>query len=65
MDFTMIDVGHLPGCRLGDEVMVMGSQENETISADDIARTIDTINYEITSSLTKRMPICYIQPENE
>jgi len=64
MDFTMIDVGHIPGCRLGDEVVVMGSQENETISADDIARTIDTINYEITSSLTKRMPICY-HPENE
>jgi alanine racemase len=64
MDFTMIDVGHIPGCHLGDEVVVMGSQENETISADGIARTIDTINYEITSSLTKRMPICYY-PKNE
>ncbi len=64
MDFTMIDVGHIPGCRLGDEVVVMGSQENETISADDIARTIGTINYEITSSLTKRMPIFYY-PENQ
>jgi alanine racemase len=59
MDLTMIDVGHIPGCQLGDEVVVMGSQKNETISADDIARTIGTINYEVTSSLTKRMPICY------
>ncbi len=63
MDFTMIDVGHIPGCRLGDEVVIMGSQGNETISADTIARTIGTINYEITASLTKRMPICYIPGE--
>lgn len=62
MDFTMIDVGHIPDCRPGDEVIIMGSQGNETISADDIARTIGTINYEITASLTKRMPICYIHP---
>jgi len=60
MDFTMIDVGHIPDCQTGDEVVIMGSQGNETISADDIARTIGTINYEITASLTKRMPICYI-----
>jgi len=40
----------------------MGSQGNETISADDIARTLGTINYEITAALTKRMPICYRHP---
>jgi len=62
MDFTMIDVGHIPGCRLGGEVVIMGAQGNETISADTIARTLDTINYEITASLTKRMPICYRHP---
>jgi alanine racemase len=63
MDFTMIDVGHIPGCKKGDEVVVMGSQGDETVSADDIARIIGTINYEITSSLTKRMPLCYGHPE--
>ncbi|MCP4722865.1 MAG: alanine racemase, partial [Desulfobacteraceae bacterium] len=62
MDFTMIDVGHIPGCSLGDEVVIMGTQGNEQISADDIAAPLGTINYEITASLTKRMPICYIRP---
>ncbi|MCP3944277.1 MAG: alanine racemase [Desulfobacteraceae bacterium] len=62
MDFTMIDVGHIPDCCLGDEVVIMGTQNNEQISANDIARTIGTINYEVTASLTKRMPIRYIHP---
>jgi alanine racemase len=62
MDFTMIDVGHIPDCQTGDEVVIMGSQGNQTISADELASTIGTINYEITASLTKRMPICYRHP---
>lgn len=59
MDFTMIDVGHIPNVARGDEVMILGSQGEERITADDIARTLGTINYEITASLTKRMPLCY------
>ncbi|MBU0970259.1 MAG: alanine racemase [Proteobacteria bacterium] len=62
MDFTMIDVGHIPDCVLGDEVVVMGAQGNGKITADDIAATLGTINYEITASLTTRMPICYTSP---
>ncbi len=59
MDFTMIDVGHIPHAALGDEVVILGSQGGQTISATDIARTLGTINYEITASLTQRMPRCY------
>ncbi len=60
MDFTMIDVGHIPDCALGDEVVIMGSQGEEKITANDIADTIGTINYEVVASLTKRMPNHYI-----
>lgn len=55
MDQTLIDVGHITGVKQGDEVVIMGSQKNKTISADDIARLIGTINYEIVSSLTSRV----------
>jgi len=65
MDFTMIDVGHIPDCALGDEVVIIGTQEKEQITAFDIAQTIGTINYEVVASLTKRMPCCYIQPEKK
>ena len=61
MDLTMIDVGHVPDVRLEDEVVVLGSQGNETISADEIAKRIGTINYEIVSSLTSRVPKLYVR----
>ncbi len=62
MDFTMIDVGHIPDAALGDEVVVMGIQGDEEISADHIANLTNTINYEVTAGLTGRMPCRYLNP---
>lgn len=64
MDQTLIDVGHiLPHVKTGDEVVLIGSQENnqkkETITADEIGSLAGTINYEIVSSLTARVPRLY------
>ncbi len=63
MDFTMIDVGHISRAVLGDEVVILGGQGEEKITATTIAEAIGTINYEVVSSLTGRMPIFYIQGE--
>ena len=60
MDFTMIDVGHIPGVTSGDEVTILGQQDKERITADDIAGLTGTINYEVTTGLTGRMPVSYI-----
>ncbi len=60
MDFTMIDVGAIPGVKPGDEVVVMGAQGNEEVSADHIATLTNTINYEVTAGLTGRMPYRYL-----
>lgn len=56
MDLTMLDVGHIAGVRTGDEVIVLGRQGDETIAADEIAGVLGTINYEIVSSITARVP---------
>ncbi|MCG8637366.1 MAG: alanine racemase [Desulfobacterales bacterium] len=64
MDFTMIDVGHIAGAAPGDEVVIMGVQEKEEISADIIAELTNTINYEVTAGLTGRMPRRYLNTEN-
>jgi alanine racemase len=61
MDLTMIDVGHIADVHLEDEVVILGSQGNETISADEIAKQVGTINYEIVSSLTSRVPKVYVR----
>ena len=59
MDQTMIDVGDIPDVSPGDEVVLIGTQENETIGADELASRIDTINYEIVSALTSRVKKIY------
>ena len=60
MDLTMIDVGHVPGVELEDVVVILGRQNDEEITADEIAGHVGTINYEIVSSLTSRVAKIYI-----
>ena len=65
MDFTMIDVGHIPGVAIGDEVVLMGSQGETSFTADDIAGLTGTINYEVTAGLTSRMPLIFSREGNQ
>ena len=60
MDLTMIDVGHIPGVSVEDEVVILGRQGDEEITADEIAGQVGTINYEIVSSLTARVERVYV-----
>ena len=60
MDLTMLDVSHIHDVSVEDEVVVFGTQENETIHVDEIAKTLNTINYEIVSTITARVPRVYI-----
>lgn len=59
MDQTMIDVENIFDVNPGDEVVIMGSQGEETIGADELAHRIKTINYEIVSGLTSRVKKVY------
>jgi len=65
MDLTMLDVGHIAGVRTGDEVVILGSQNGKTLLADEIAGTLGTINYEVVSSITARVPRRFHHNENE
>ncbi len=60
MDLTMIDVTHIPDVKLEDEVVILGPQGDEEITADEIAKLAGTINYEIVSALTSRVTRVYI-----
>ena len=61
MDLTMIDVGHIAGVAVEDEVVILGRQANEAITADDLAGLLGTINYEITSAITARVPRVFLK----
>ena len=56
MDLTLLDVTHVAGAAIGDEVMLIGRSGNEHISAWDLARSSDTIVYETLCNLSKRVP---------
>lgn len=57
MDQTMIDVTEIDGVQAGDEVILFGSDK---ISADDAARHLRTINYEITCLVSYRVPRIFV-----
>lgn len=56
----MIDVTHVPYARLGDEVTIMGKDGIYEILADDIAKSTETINYEILCAFGQRLPKVYV-----
>lgn len=60
MDMTMLDVGDIPEVSPGDEVIIFGKQGNGLITVDEIASTLKTINYEIVSTITDRVPRIYL-----
>jgi alanine racemase len=61
MDMTMLDVGDIPEVSLEDEVVVFGKQGDASITVDEIASSINTINYEIISTIADRVPRIYLQ----
>jgi len=54
---SLIDVTALRGqVELGNEVMIIGVQGNEEITADELAGKLGTINYEVATCIACRLP---------
>ena len=56
MDWTTIDVTDLTDVKIGDQVTIIGSNNACEIKAEDIARELSTISYEITCGISQRVP---------
>lgn len=57
MDQTLVDVTALRGeIELGDEVVLIGRQGDETASVDALAETLGTIHYEVVTAIARRVP---------
>ena len=61
MDLFMVDVTDLPDAREGDEVVLIGTQDGERQSAEDLAAACGTINYEIVTNIRQRVPRRYFR----
>jgi alanine racemase len=55
MDNVTIALGRDTDVAVGDEVVLIGAQGEERILAEEVARRLDTINYEVTCALTPRV----------
>lgn len=60
MDQTMADVSHIDGVKMGDRVILLGTQESITYTADDMAEQLGTIGYEVVCSISKRVQKYYL-----
>jgi alanine racemase len=61
MDMCTLDISRVPECAVGDEVVLMGEQGGERITADGIAAKVHSISYEILCALGKRAPRVFLQ----
>jgi alanine racemase len=66
MDMAMLDVTEVPDVRVGDECVVLGcqkgSQGQDTISVEEIARHLGTIPWEVLTDISRRVPRFYREP---
>lgn len=60
MDQCLIDVTGLD-VKIGDEVILFGGNDSSGISIDSVAKSLNTINYEIICMIDKRVPRVYIK----
>jgi alanine racemase len=60
MDLTLIDVTDVKDVGLGDEVVIFGEQNGEEITAEEVAGLMNSISYEVTCRVSRRVPRVYI-----
>lgn len=56
MDFIMVDITDIPGVNLEDEVMLLGQDGEEAITADYLADLAGTINYDVVTRINSLIP---------
>ena len=60
MDQFMVDVTDIPDVKQGDEVTIVGTDGNQRLTVEELAKTAGSFNYEYVCDITKRVPRVYI-----
>jgi len=60
MDYTTLDVGHIPGVAVGDTVTLIGRDGAHALQVPELASLVGTIPYEIVCSVGKRVKRVYL-----
>ena len=59
MDLTLIDVTDTSGVSINDPVTLLGCENGNSITAEDIGELAGTISYEVTCGISNRVPRIY------
>jgi alanine racemase len=60
MNMFMVNVSHIPDVKLEDEVVLLGKQGKEEITAEEMGELSQTINYEVTTRINERIPRIFV-----
>lgn len=60
MDQIMVQLNQIPDAQTGDEVVLIGTQGEETIPAEEVAKSWNTINYEVVCGIGQRVQRIYL-----
>lgn len=63
MDMLTIDLTRVPHAQIHDVATLIGSDGEEEITVEEVARRCGTISYEIFTRLGRRLPRVYLDPE--
>ena len=61
MDMCMFDVTDVAGVNIGDDVILIGGNSGQMITVSELSKIADTINYEIVTQITSRVPRVYVE----
>jgi alanine racemase len=61
MDQCMLQLDEVPDARIGDEIVLIGSQGSERLSAEEHGKAWGTVNYDVVCGLSARVPRFYLE----
>jgi alanine racemase len=64
MDMCLVDLTDLAYAHVGDEVVLLGTQRNAQITAEEMAARCSRIPYEVFCAISQRVPRRYVEAEN-
>ena len=61
MDQFMVDISHIPHVAVGDKVTLIGTENDKTITVEELAAPAASFNYEFVCNISRRVPRVYFK----
>ena len=65
MDQFMVDVSHIDGVQVRDDVILIGRDGDKEVTVEEVAEPANSFNYELVCNISRRVPRTYIRDDKE